>query len=103
MNNVILTGKVKNITEREFGNLKFLTATLNSYDTKTGRIAVTMQLVGYEGQGAALLRSLIQSQESEPTVTVEGELDTLFDRSNKPQDQRRAPWTRIAVTKITQA
>ena len=100
MNNTVrLTGKVKNITERDLGATKIVTATLNHYDVKTGRIAVTIGLVGYEGQGAALLRALIPSQTDDGlTVTVDGELDTLFDRrSNVNQADRRSPWTRISV------
>lgn len=102
MNNTVrLTGKVKNIVERDLGQTKIVTATLNHYDMKTGRIAVTIGLVGYEGQGAALLRALIPSQENEPVITVEGELDTLFDRrSNVNQSERRSPWTRISVSAV---
>ena len=99
-NTVVLSGRIKNIVERPLGQTgtSIVTATLNQSDPKTGKTLVTINLVGYEGRGAALLRALIPSQESMPLVTITGELDTLFDRRpGVEMSQRRAPWTRISV------
>jgi hypothetical protein len=99
-NSVKLQGKIKNIVERNVGAVTIVTASLSQYDIKTGKCAVTISLIGYEGRGAAALRALIPAQESNPEIIVEGELDTLFDKRPATVTDRRAPWTRIAVDSV---
>jgi hypothetical protein len=98
MNTVELSGQIKNLTERGVGTYKVITGniTLRGSD---GRCVVTMPVVISDPQVKESLRQ-VNFDESGVSeyVNVTGRLNTRFDtRPNVPNEQRRAPMTRIEI------
>lgn len=101
MNTVELSGQIKNLTERGAGAYKVITGniTLRGSD---GRCVVTMPVVIADPKVKESLNSVTfdESGVSE-YVNVKGRLSTRFDtRPNVPNEQRRAPMTRIEIHSV---
>jgi hypothetical protein len=101
MNEVTLSGQIKNLTERGAGAYKVITGniTLRGSD---GRCIVTMPVVISDPKVKESLRSVsFDEQGVSEYVNVFGRLSTRFDtRPNVPNEQRRAPMTRIEIHSV---
>lgn len=102
LNNLVVTGKLKNI--KEFNQYGLMVVGQLTQKNGTERAKFTIPVVTHDEKIAQILRGL-QSQTSEgdytPELVVSGRLDTKFDvRRDVAQADRRAPMTRILIESI---
>lgn len=103
MNNVTVTGKLKNIRvfTNQYGTL--VTAQLTQ---KNGmeRATFTMPVGVLDPQAQAMFKALANATEEgayTQEVEITGKIDTRFDtRPNVAQHERKAPFTRILVDSV---
>lgn len=101
-NSVIVTGRLKNIKEfNQYGLM--MTGQLTQKDGDK-RASFTIPIVTHDETVASMLRGLqgmVGDDGRTPELVITGEISTKFDlRQNVPNDQRRAPMTRIMVRSI---
>jgi len=101
MNNAVeVTGYIKNVQERGFGNYKVITANVTQRDGD-GKCNFTMPLVFTTNEAKDILNNLSWADGVSQIVNVSGKLVTRFDRRpGIDNSQRRAPYTQIEVSAV---
>ena len=101
MNNVVITGTLKNVRTIERGSWNITTGSFSQYGVvgtngKRGCI-VTTQVVFLDADIIAKAKSV----NPDSTIKITGRLITNFDRRpNVPNDQRRASYNQVEVTSL---
>lgn len=104
MNNITLTGNIKNIQTKENGDWKIKTASFSQYaildSGKTGCV-VTFPIVFTQNR-LGLTDGLTPNADGViENVKISGRLVTNFDRRKGVENsERRKPWTQIEVTEL---
>ena len=104
MNNITLTGNIKNIQTKENGDWKIKTASFSQYaildSGKTGCV-VTFPIV-FTQNSLGLTDGLTPNADGViENVKISGRLVTNFDRRKGVENsERRKPWTQIEVTEL---
>jgi hypothetical protein len=104
MNNITLTGNIKNIQTKENGDWKIKTASFSQYaildSGKTGCV-VTFPIVFTQNR-LGLTDGLTPNTDGViENVQISGRLVTNFDRRKGLENsERRKPWTQIEVTEL---
>ena len=100
MNEVQVTGYIKNVQERGSGNYKVITANLSQRNDE-GKCIFTMPLVFTDAQTKRILGDLTWYDGVSQVVTLTGKLVTRFDRRPGIDNaERRAPYTQIEVVSV---
>ena len=91
INTVRFQGTLKNITERGEGERKILTGTVSQYagvsPTGSPRCNAFVNFVAFDEKAKAMLRGLVDIQESKPEVIVEGQLSYYRTKDNDVRQQ----------------
>lgn len=91
INTVKFQGTLKNITERGEGERKILTGTVSQYAgvSPTGgpRCNAFVNFVAFDEKAKAMLRGLVDIQETKPEVIVEGQLSYYRTKDNDVRQQ----------------
>jgi len=104
MNNITLTGNIKNITTKQNGDWKIKTANFSQYaildSGKTGCV-VTFPIIFTQNR-LGLTDGLTPNADGViENVKISGRLVTNFDRRKGIENSdRRKPWTQIEVTEL---
>lgn len=100
MNEVQVTGYIKNVQERGSGNYKVITANLSQRNDE-GKCVFTMPLVFTNSDTKNALANVSWIDGVSQVVTLTGKLVTRFDRRPGIDNaERRAPYTQIEVVSV---
>jgi len=101
-NQISVSGKLKNVREFKNNRGTLMVAQLTQRD-EHDRAVFTMPIVIHDSGTQAIVRRLDASRTDDYTVlvTVNGQLNTRFDREpNKELSDRKPPFTRIVAQEV---